>query len=81
MEIWKHYSGYSEAREKVRRQTLEEDLELLDSLFGRSNLQYGATPEAVKEETFRQLEVEWRSERDETAEFHVELIRLQRGSY
>ncbi len=75
MEIWKHHSGYSEAREKVRRYTLEDDLELLDSLFGRRNLRCGATHEDVKEEALRQLEVEWRSERDESAEFHALLNR------
>jgi len=77
-EIWSHHPGYSEAREQVRRQSMEEDLSLLDALWGRDQLRYGATPQEVKEEALRQLEREWRSERNETAEFFVALHRSRK---
>lgn len=54
-----YYEGYSEARENVRKQSLQEDLRTLDSLYGRENLRYGATPEDVKEEAMRQLQKEF----------------------
>lgn len=68
-EFWKHHPGYAEAREKIQSQTLEQDLETIDSLFGRDNLKYGATPEDVKAEALRQVEIEFRSERNASAEF------------
>ena len=60
MQIHKHYQGYWEARKKIANQSLEEDLDLIDNLFGREMLHYGATPEQVKAEALRQLEIEWR---------------------
>ena len=60
MQIHKHYQGYWEARKRIANQTLEEDLDLIDNLFGRGTLCYGATPEQVKAEALRQLEIEWR---------------------
>jgi len=71
MEIWSHYDGYNEARRKVETQSLDDDLHLLDDLFGRGNLQYGATDDEVKKEALRQLEIEWRKERSELAEMMV----------
>lgn len=71
MEIWKHYPGYSEARQKVMAQSLEDDLKIIDDLFGRNELHYGATPQDVKNEALRQLEIEWRSERNNMAEAMV----------
>lgn len=47
-------------------QSLEDDLELIDTLFGRDNLRYGDSPEAVKREALRQLEREWRVPEDYT---------------
>lgn len=79
-EVWKHHQGYAEAIEKVKQQSLEEDLRLLDDLFGRDNLRYGDTPETVKQEALRQVEIEWRSERDtqtETALMIAKHIRQQ----
>lgn len=73
MEIWNHYDGYREARQNVMNQSLEDDLSLLDALFGRDELSYGATPEEVKEEALRQCEIEWRSSRNELAECLVGL--------
>ena len=58
--IYQYWEGYYEARQKVMGQTFQEDLELLDLLFGRDNLRYGATPKEVKREALRQLEIEWR---------------------
>lgn len=78
-EIWKHYPGYAEARERVKKQTLEQDLETIDSLYGREHLNYGDTPEDVKAEVLRQLEISFRSERDDTAEFFVAAHRA--GAY
>lgn len=79
-EIWNHLPGYSEAISKVRGQSLEDDLALIDDLFGRDNLHYGATPEKVKEEALRQLEIEWRSERNERAEFFVNMAAMMKGT-
>jgi hypothetical protein len=78
-EIWKHYPGYLEARSKVRAQSLEADLRLIDDLQGRANLRYGDNPEDVKAEALRQLEIDWRSERNEAAEFYVAVAEAQRG--
>lgn len=80
VEIWKHYDGYSEAREKCQHQSLEDDLAMIDDFYGRDNLKYGATPEDVKEEALRQLEIGWRSERNESAEFHVAIAKAMRES-
>lgn len=77
-EIWKHWPEYPEARAQVQKQTLEQDLRTIDALFGRDNLRYGATPEEVKEEALRQTEIEFRSERNELAEFHLNVINAQR---
>jgi hypothetical protein len=79
-EIWTHYSGYMEACGKVRAQSLEDDLNTIDLLYGRERLGYGATPEEVKSEALRQLEIEYRSERNEAAEFFVEVAKAERGS-
>ena len=54
-----YYPGLNDARETIRKQSLQEDLRTLDSLFGRDNLRYGATPEEVKEEALRQLQKEF----------------------
>jgi hypothetical protein len=71
VEIWKHYQEYNEARDKVLTQSLEEDLKVLDDLFGRDNLRYGASEEEVKREALRQIEIEFRSERNDLAEAMV----------
>lgn len=55
-----HHEGYASALEKVRRQSVEEDIELIDLLFGRGNLSYGDSDDDVKREALRQLEIEWR---------------------
>lgn len=73
MEIWNHHKGYFDARETVMNQSLEEDLSLIDALYGRDTLPYGATPEQVKEETLRQVEIDWRCNRNELAECMVAL--------
>lgn len=75
IEIWKHHEGYAEARAKIQSQTLDADLHTLDTLYGRDKLRYGASPEEVKEEALRQVEMDWRSERNETAEFHANIAR------
>jgi hypothetical protein len=61
-EIWEHYRGYAKARAKVQLQTLTQDLETIDTLYGRDALRYGATPEEVKAEALRQIEMDFRSE-------------------
>lgn len=76
-EIWKHWPEYPAAREKVQDQSLEDDLRLIDDLFGRDNLKYGDGPEEVKAEALRQLEIEFRSERNELAEFYVDVAKAQ----
>lgn len=53
------HDGYHEARAKVEAGTLSDHLALLDDLFGRDALRYGATDEEVKQEALRQLEREW----------------------
>lgn len=55
----RYYEGYSDARRAVVSQGLDEDLALLDNLFGRDALAYGASPADVKAEALRQLEREW----------------------
>lgn len=77
-EIWKHWPEYPEARARVQAQSLEKDLQTLDALFGRDNLRYGATPEEVKEEALRQVEIGFRSERNEAAEFHLAVAQAMR---
>jgi len=70
-EIWKHYRGYAKVRAKVQLQTLAQDLKTINSLYGRDALRYGATPEEVKAEALRQIEMNFRSERNEDVEFYV----------
>lgn len=78
-EVWRHWPGYAEAKQRVQQQSLQDDLKLLDDLFGRDNLKYGDGPEAVKAEALRQLEVEFRSERDERAEFYLGMAKALGG--
>lgn len=78
IEIWNHHKGYLEAYEKVLAQDLAADLKLIDDLYGRDELSYGASDEEVKEEALRQLEREYRSERNERAEFFVNVARASR---
>lgn len=79
MTIHRYYPGYQEAQMKVRKQTLDEDLDTIDSLFGRENLEYGDSPETVKAEALRQLEIEFRSEVNEEATFWVEVAKAQKS--
>jgi hypothetical protein len=60
--MYRYMEGYLEAKASVENQSLEEDLELIGLLFGRGRLKYGATPDEVKAEALRQLEIEWRAE-------------------
>lgn len=55
-----HHPGYGEAIRNVMMQTREEDLGLIDILYGRDNLRCGATGQEVKAEALRQLEIDWR---------------------
>lgn len=72
-EIWKYHEGYTEAREAVKSQSCEENLKLIGDLFGFDRLKFGDGPEDVKQEALRQIEIEFRSERNEQAEFLVSL--------
>ena len=74
-QIWKHFPGYSDVRRKAQDQSYEDDLHTLDALFGRDNLKFGDGPKEVKAEVMRQVEIEWRDERDRQAEFHVKAIQ------
>ncbi len=71
IEIWNHHTGYHQAVNDVLSQAIEQDLALLDNLFGRAELPYAATEEQVKQEALRQLEIEWRCERNHLAECMV----------
>ena len=53
------FEGYSEARERVEHGDLACCLGVLDSLFGRENLEYGASLDDVRAEALRQLEREF----------------------
>lgn len=75
MTVYKHYDGYQEARQKTMDQSLEADLSLIDALYGRDELDYGATPEEVKQEALRQLEIEWREKVNEEATAWVEILK------
>jgi hypothetical protein len=77
-EIWRHHPGYADALVKVRGQSQADDLQLLDTLFGRDGLPFGATPEQVKAEALRQLEIEGRCARNDTAEFWANVGDAQR---
>lgn len=76
-----HYPGYSESREKVQRYTDAQLLDLMDALYGRDNLQYGATHDDLLAEALRQHDEEWtdkQSREYERAEFwrkHARLLR------
>ena len=75
MAIYKHYDGYQAARQKTLDQSLEADLALIDALYGRDELSYGATPEEVKQEALRQLEIDWRDEVNEEATAWVTILK------
>lgn len=75
IEIWKHWPGYADAVAKVKEQTLEQDLQTIDDLFGRDRLRYGDGPEHVKLEALRQVEIEWRSDRNYEAEVFVNMSK------
>lgn len=73
--IWKHFPGYASAREDVRIQSTEADLELIDNLWGRGGLPNEASPAEIKREALRQMEIDWRSSEDETATFWVRVAK------
>lgn len=77
-EIWNHHPEFREARLRVEAQTMEQDLDTIDSLLGRDELAFGATPAEVKAEALRQLEIEYRTDRNETAEFWTKVARASR---
>lgn len=55
----KYYEGLAEARVQCEYGTLEENLNLIDTLYGREELQYGDSSERVKEVALSQLEREF----------------------
>lgn len=71
-EIWTYKDGYERARSCVEGQSITEDILLITSLFGYK-LPVCATAADVKVEALRQLEINYRSERNEDAEFHANL--------
>ncbi|MCE7937886.1 MAG: hypothetical protein DYG90_04665 [Chloroflexi bacterium CFX6] len=54
-----YYPGYDDALYIAAHQSTEDDLAVLDTLFGRENLPANATPRDIKAEVFRQLAEEW----------------------
>ncbi len=77
-----HYPGYAESREKVKAYTDKQLLDLLDALYGRDNLEYGATHEDLLAEALRQHDEEWTdtaSEEYKRAEFWRKHARLMRA--
>lgn len=79
MTVYKYYSGYSEARQKVENQSMDENLELIDALFGRDNLSFGDGEQEVKTEALRQLEIEFRECVNEDATFWINVAKAQRA--
>jgi len=53
------FHGYNEARAQVAAMTLDELLALIDALYGRDNLRYGATLEEVRDEAYAQQARDW----------------------
>lgn len=80
MPVYKYYSGYNEARRKVESQCMDDDLSLIDDLFGREKLNFGDGPDEVKAEALRQLEIEFRECVNEDATFWVEAAKAMRQS-
>lgn len=60
MTVYKHFPGYHEARQVVLLQSMEDDLALIDDLYGRDALQFDG-PAEIKAEALRQMEQDWRS--------------------
>lgn len=55
-----YFNGYSDARAHVAEITTQEELlAVLDPLYGRDNLKFGATLEDIRDEAYRQLEREF----------------------
>jgi hypothetical protein len=79
MAIYKYYQGYNEAKYKVEAQSMEDDLQLIDALYGRDNLSFGDGPKEIKREALRQLEINWREEVNEDATFWVNVANARRG--
>lgn len=77
MTIYKYFSGYREAKQRAEAQSMEDDLALIDALYGRDNLKFGDDAAAVKQEALRQLEIEYREEVNETATFFVNVAKAQ----
>lgn len=76
--VYRRFPGYAEAIAKVRAQSLEDDLKLVDALLGREHLQYGDDAAAVKCEALRQLEIEYRDCVDDLATFYVGFAHAMR---
>lgn len=76
MTVYKHFEGYHEAIEVVKKQTLDENLATIDQLHGRDNLKYGASEEDVKQEALRQVEIDFRDCVNEDATFWVNVSNL-----
>ena len=58
--FYRYNSAMPDEVDRVRGQTLQEDLELLRSLYGFRNLRYGDSAERVKEEAIEQVRREFR---------------------
>lgn len=81
-----HYPDYLEAMRNVRDMTTENDLlGVLDTLYGRDNLEYGASIEDLRAEALRQTEREFTdtsSEEYSRREFYIGLGKAMReGKY
>ena len=75
-----YHPGLSEAIGVLMTADLDRLLDQIDSLFGRDNLQYGATLEEVRAEAIRQTREEFTdrsSPEYEKREFYVNLFKLQ----
>lgn len=71
MAIYKYFAGFREKVQQVKKQSLKDDLAILDDLYGRKNLQFDSTDSDVKKEALRQLEIEYRQCENEQATFWV----------
>lgn len=78
MPIYKYYEGYREAQQQVEQNSMEDNLQIIDSLFGRDELKFGDGEYEVKQETLRQLEIEYREEVNETATFWSDVIKANK---
>ena len=77
-----YFPGYQADREKVMKMDDDQLLKLIDDLYGRKNLSFGATHDDILAEALEQHKEEWTnkgSEEYERTQFYIGLAKAMKN--